>query len=92
MATEVVGTPGEGRAEAFWNGMAVAFRNATHAAHEAHVFKTMAMDKVEDCALDAARQIRRHPFAAIGAAFAIGVPAGLLIGFVAGHRRAEAHH
>lgn len=92
MATEVVGTPCEGGAERFWKGLAVAFRSATHAAHEARVFRTMAMDTVEDCAMNAAQRIRRHPLAAVGAAFAIGVPAGLLVGWIAGHRRVEPQH
>jgi len=92
MAAEVVGAPCEGRADAFWKAMAVAFRNATHAAHEARVFRTIAMDRAEDYAMDAAQKIRRHPFAAVGAAFAIGVPAGLLIGWMAGHRRTAPTH
>ncbi len=91
MVTAVADKRSEERSSAFWNAMAVVLRDATHAAHRARVFKTMAADAFEDCAFNTAHRIKQHPFAAVGAAFAVGVPAGVLIGWIAGRRSTVAH-
>jgi len=74
----------------FWRFAADACRQAIHAAHDARLLKTIAEDAVETRMYDAAHRIRKHPFMAVGMAFAIGVPLGLLVGW-AGARAGRAH-
>lgn len=50
-------------------------------AGEARRLKAVAAETVETGLYDAAHRIRKNPFAAVGAAFAIGVPVGLLFGW-----------
>lgn len=75
----------------FWRFAADACRQAIHAAHDARLLKTIAEDAVETRMYDAAHRIRKHPFMAVGAAFAIGVPLGLLVGW-AGTRAGRARN
>jgi hypothetical protein len=73
----------------FWRFAADACRQAIHAAHDARLLKTIAEDAVETRMYDATHRIRKHPFIAVGVAFAVGVPLGLLVGW-AGARTARA--
>lgn len=71
----------------FWRFAADACRQAIHAAHEARILKTIAEDAVETRVYEAAHRIRKHPFLATAAAFAVGVPVGILIAAAASRRR-----
>jgi ElaB/YqjD/DUF883 family membrane-anchored ribosome-binding protein len=50
------------------------------AAGEARRLKAAAAEAVETGIYDAAHRIRKYPFISVGAAFAVGVPIGLLAG------------
>jgi ElaB/YqjD/DUF883 family membrane-anchored ribosome-binding protein len=65
-------------------------RRVMQASHDAKMLKFKAGAALETRMYDAAHRIRKHPFAAVAAAFAIGVPLGLLAGWVsARHRRSN---
>jgi ElaB/YqjD/DUF883 family membrane-anchored ribosome-binding protein len=51
------------------------------ATSEARRLKASMAEAVETGIYDAAHRIRRHPLRSVGAAFAIGVPVGLLAGW-----------
>jgi hypothetical protein len=86
MATGIVENPAY-EPSTFWRAAAGACREAVHAAHEARLLKTMAEDAVEMRVYDVGHRIRKHPFASVAVAFAIGVPLGALIGWAGGHAR-----
>jgi ElaB/YqjD/DUF883 family membrane-anchored ribosome-binding protein len=66
------------KAPTFWRVAADAGRR---------VLKFKAGEALETRMYDAAHRIRKHPFAAVTSAFAIGVPLGLLAGWVSTRRR-----
>lgn len=59
-------------------------RQAVQAAHEARMLKTVAEDAVETGMYEAAHRIRKNPLMSVAAAFAIGIPVGVLIAWVGG--------
>ncbi len=92
MTTTVVEKPCESCANACWAVLVTTFRDVTHAAHEVRLCKTIAADALEKCVFKTEHRIKQHPFAAVGAAFGIGIPAGLLMGWMFGHRGAAVRH
>ncbi len=79
----------EGRTQALWTALATTVRDARHAAHEARMFKTAAMDAAEECVFEAAHRIKQRPLAAVGAAFVLGIPAGIAVGWMLSRPRAR---
>jgi ElaB/YqjD/DUF883 family membrane-anchored ribosome-binding protein len=58
-------------------------------AGEARRLKAAAADAMETGIYDAAHRIRKYPFISVGAAFAVGVPLGLLAGWALTRPRAS---
>jgi ElaB/YqjD/DUF883 family membrane-anchored ribosome-binding protein len=74
----------------FWRAAAGACREAVHAAHEARLIRTIAENAVEMRAYDVAHRIRKHPFASVAVAFAIGVPLGALLAWAGARGKSHA--
>jgi hypothetical protein len=74
--TTVVVEKREYKAPTFWR-----------CAADARMLKFKAGEALETRMYDAAHCIRKHPFAAVTAAFAIGVPLGLLAGWASARSR-----
>jgi ElaB/YqjD/DUF883 family membrane-anchored ribosome-binding protein len=72
---------------ALWRRAADAGRRVMQASHDAKMLKFKAGEALETRMYDVAHRIRKQPFIAVGAAFAIGVPLGILAGWASTRRR-----
>jgi hypothetical protein len=76
-----------GYAPPLWRRAADAGRRVMQASHDAKILRRRAGEVFETRLYEAAHRIRKHPFKAVTAAFAIGVPLGLLAGWASTRRR-----
>jgi hypothetical protein len=62
-------------------------RRAIRLAHDAKILKSRVEEALETRRYEAAHRIRKHPFLAVAAAFAIALPLGVAAGWASTRRR-----